>query len=37
MQDLEVFCTIFALLFVCYIGSHKTTMNQLKADVPNLQ
>lgn len=37
MQDLEVFCTIFAFIFVCYLGSHKTTMNLLKADVPRLQ
>ncbi|AHY75610.1 hypothetical protein H828_YJM1478E00143 [Saccharomyces cerevisiae YJM1478] len=37
MQDLEIFLSIFAFIFVFYFGAHRTVMNRNKSDVPYLQ
>ncbi|CAI4060216.1 hypothetical protein SKDZ_05G1290 [Saccharomyces kudriavzevii ZP591] len=37
MQDLGIFLSVSAFIFVFYFGAHRTVMNRNKSDVPYLQ
>ncbi|SCV99914.1 LAFE_0B05314g1_1 [Lachancea fermentati] len=37
MQDLQLFMSIFFVMFVCYWQAHKATMSRFRSEVPALQ